>query len=182
MTAGEKIFYDLFCAKGYTIQIPKNNTSKSPDFGVYHGQNLLCWCEVKDKEDIDNEYFRCPGKKIPDEVKIILTKIYEAHKQFVAVNPDHSKPNILAFHCDRIGMSQNDVLDAVFGYVEYEGGHRLYREAKGDADARTMTIKYDIDVFLFHKNGELSILYNITYFPESILKSIGIKSGRCSIL
>lgn len=153
MTDGELIFKVLFEEKGYIVErFNKHLIKQSPDFKVFLNNQLLFYCEVKDIEDLNREYFET-DKKIPDEVSIILQKVYDANKQFISINPQHKVPNILAFNCKRLGMDANDLHDAILGYAEYGNDElKLFRTHRGKVDERLKNNVPQIDVFIFYNS------------------------------
>src|SRR5580692_9805742 len=87
--------------------------SKTPDYRVFKGADLVSYCEAKhvqhddwlDKKLAEAQPLQLVGGPRPDPVfNRLTTHIHTAHKQFIAVNPDHDYPNILVFansdaHC-----------------------------------------------------------------------------------
>ena len=174
VTSGESVYRNLLEEKGYKLALfNKKIKMKSPDFKVFFNEELLFYCEVKDIEDLDDKYFQ-EDLEIPDEITIILNKIREANKQFKSVNPNHAFPNVLAFHCKRIGMDANDLHDTILGYIDYSDGHKLYRRHRGPIENRLSEESIIIDTYIFHHDGidQYSCIYITSdgFYGETIHK------------
>jgi hypothetical protein len=90
---------------------------KTPDRRVYQGEEFAFYLEVK---EIDDVVTHSPGgDSILDRV---AARIHDAVKQFDAVNPDRTHPNVLAFVNRNSMCSALDLIEVMTGHRLLEGG------------------------------------------------------------
>jgi hypothetical protein len=109
LNTDEKRARDFLIRNGFEVKEftkEEKSKSKTPDFKVFKGRKLVFFCEVKtiDKDAwIEELKLKAPSNgKIFSErgdpkYNCISNKIYEAVKQFDAVNADQKYPNVLIF-------------------------------------------------------------------------------------
>lgn len=128
--------------RGFTVErFSKKETraGKTPDFRVSRNGEFLFYCEVKSSPEdrwLDEQLDSAsPGELVGgarnDPIFNRLTKdIYEAVKQFDAVNEDQRHPNVLVLvnHDDMCGF--NDLLGILTGnfYANDGTAHPIYRQ------------------------------------------------------
>lgn len=109
----------------------EQRAGKTPDFKVFRGRKLVFYCEVKNSERdswLDNQMEDAAkgeiigGFRADPTFNRLTAHIHKARKQFDAVNPDESYPNILVIHNedDHIGFS--DLLAVTTGNFYAESG------------------------------------------------------------
>ena len=82
----------FFASKGLDARALLKVQGKNPDFEIYLNGNFFAYSEVKSIIK-----YKWLGERHPPIWNSIQNKIHEARKQFSAVNPNHSHPNILMF-------------------------------------------------------------------------------------
>jgi len=110
---------------------------KRPDFEVFKGDTMEFYCEVKALTDADplaNHFVeKSPGIHVAEQFKIgdrsrqyrIAKNIHTAAKQFDAINPDLSYPNVLAFvNWDDL-CPLVDLRDLLVGCIDKVNGVRV---------------------------------------------------------
>jgi hypothetical protein len=113
MTTSEQLVADFLLARGFTPErFSKDETrepgQKTPDFRVLRHGEFAFYCEVKETTDadplddhsveVDDGVFVAEQIHINDDSRAnrFSAIIRKAAKQFIAVNPDHVYPNVLA--------------------------------------------------------------------------------------
>jgi hypothetical protein len=162
MTRDEKLVANFLASKGLRAEEfskKEKAQSKTPDFRVFHGQDLALICEVKSLSR--DERF---GLHPDPTLNRLSNKIYEAAKQFVAVNQDFAHPNVLAFvnHDSSIGIT--DLREALTGELVLEGGQR-FSTSKKISEGRIREKKGKIHLYLWIDviNGQIKDfgIYNL---------------------
>lgn len=111
MNADEQQIADFLKSKGllpeeFTKEEKQN--SKTPDFRVLKDNKLAFFCEVKSISADESVAW----STILDGIS---NKIHEAVKQFDAVNPHLTYPNVLAFVNHDESCKSNDLINAITG-------------------------------------------------------------------
>jgi hypothetical protein len=131
---------------------------KTPDYRVFKEADFVVYCEAKhvqhddwlDKKLAESRPLQLVGGLRPDPIFNRLTAhIHTAHKQFIAVNPDHAHPNILMFYnSDRHCSFTGDLLGVLTGNFYGEGGvvDPIFKEF---SDGRIKYEKMTIDVYVW---------------------------------
>lgn len=174
MTAGEFFYKEQFNKAGYEVlKLPEGETPV-PDYQLTKGKQVFAYCEVKDI------LISCSNahSAVQEVVKVMKT-IQNGAKQLRSYNKEHKIPNILAIFCDRIGMDANDLHDAIFGYVNYRNGDKVYRRYIPGAEDKMREYAGELDIILFYNNkiNAFSEIYNTDKFSEEYLKSLNILFG-----
>lgn len=141
MNADEATIAGILTARGLAPErFPDEEAceGKRPDFRIHHNGALIFYCEVKsvseDRWLAEHVAAAPPGTIVgggrPDPIFNRLTDdIHTAVKQFDAVNPDLTEPNVLAFvNHDRL-CDLGDLLAILTGDLFAEDGsrHPIYR-------------------------------------------------------
>jgi hypothetical protein len=125
-----------FSVERFTQQEMRNR--KTPDYRVTRSGKLFGFCEVKDTEK-DKWLYNClinakqgenAGGLRQDLIFNRLTAhIHNAKKQFNAVNPNGTYPNILVFYNEDEQSGFDDLLSVTTGnfYAEGEAAFPIYR-------------------------------------------------------
>ena len=109
---------------------------KTPDFKVYLDGDLCFYCEEKTFTDPSNFYDEVSRKgfcvKMDDgqtKTNRLVHVIESAGDQFLAVNPAHNVPNILALVCFDEAFSVDDIVELFKGYAfaDIDGAGRSIR-------------------------------------------------------
>lgn len=105
---------------------------KTPDYRVFQRSDLVAYCEAKHVQNDDwleeqlkgTRPLQIVGGPRPDPIPNRLTShIHTAHKQFIAVNPNHDLPNILVLaNSDRACTFHGDLIGVLTGNFYSEGG------------------------------------------------------------
>jgi hypothetical protein len=141
-----ELFFENHALKISRFSKSEMRRGKTPDFKVHSdsSNDLLFYCEVKSiKKDewLDTQIAAVPPGEIAgglrkDPIFNRLTDdIYEASKQFDAVNPDLAFPNVLAFVNHDSGCGFLDLIAVLTGNAMTEGSgaipiYRLYSEGR----------------------------------------------------
>jgi hypothetical protein len=132
--------------------------SKTPDYRVFKDADLVSYCEAKhvqhddwlDKKLAEAQPLQLVGGPRPDPVfNRLTTHIHTAHKQFIAVNPDHVYPNILVFaNSDSHCTFASDLRGVLTGNFYGAGGvvEPIFKEF---SDGRIKYEKMTIDVYVW---------------------------------
>lgn len=123
--------------------------SKTPDFKIFIENCLTLYCEVKEI----NEDERPDGVLHDNTYNIVSDCINESSKQFIAVNPDHTLPNILAIYSRRMGTDIQDFKFAFEGVLESDKGIR-WPFLKHVSEGRIKDRKLEIDLCIWYDEFE----------------------------
>ncbi len=154
MIRDEKLVADLLESKGLRAEEfskEEKKRSKAPDFRVFDEHVLAFFCEVKSL--FGSNWF---GGARPDPTyNRVSQKIYEAVKQFNAVNPHLDYPNVLVFVNHYKGSYVKDLRFVCEGGVKTDSGrwlpiYRKFSEGRIRDKKRRIHLYIWIDVF----NGE----------------------------
>jgi hypothetical protein len=116
----------------------ERRTSKTPDFRVFEGHDLVLFCEVKaidrdrwlDRQLTDAPPMTIVGGARPDPTFNRLTQdIHEAVQQFDAINPELRYPNVLIFVNHEAQCDFQDLVAVTTGQFFADSGKRypIYR-------------------------------------------------------
>jgi hypothetical protein len=143
---GEKVVKEYFEKLGLIPKKIKEGDTKTPDYAVYDSNNLLFFCEEKTLEYIDFK-----GWENDSSRNKISKHIYEAIKQFKAVNSEHKVPNILVFNNYDPMNNPHDLFTTLTGYaISVENVKiKLHKVGRIEKDLDL------IDLFLWFENGQL---------------------------
>lgn len=170
-----------FVPKRFSKQEKKN--SKTPDFSVFKGKELLFFCEVKSsRDDFLNDLLNNaePGEIVggarndPTHNRI-SNDINKASKQFLAVNPGHDHPNVLAsVNYDR-NSDFMDIINVASGnFIDDEGRHHpIYKKY---SEGRTKEALEIIDLIVWFNGVSTQEKYFFT------MKNINQHQHICEIL
>lgn len=136
---------------------------KTPDFRVYRGDTLTCYCEVKSIEEdtwLDEQLEgAAPGEIVGgarnDPVfNRLTTDIDIAAKQFDAVNPNADVPNILALVNHDSMCDELDLIGVVTGKFLADDGtaHRIYQKF---SEGKIKSAKFRIHLFCWIEEGRV---------------------------
>lgn len=128
---------------------------KTPDFRVFHDEELKFYCEVKSVEKdtwLDKKLNAAtPGEIVggfrDDPVFNRLTDdIHKAVAQFLAVNPDTAIPNVMVFVNHDSMCDEQDMIAVLTGQFLADDGtaHRIYAKF---SEGRIKYEKYAIHLF-----------------------------------
>ena len=95
MSPDEAAVAEFLAAKGLIVNLfskEELQSSKTPDFRVYIGENFAFYCEVK-----SIRAGKTDGLKSDPIFNRLTNDIHLAAKQFHSVNPSNEVPNVLAF-------------------------------------------------------------------------------------
>lgn len=131
--------------------------SKTPDFRVFKARELVLYCEAKhaqreewlDKLMTAAEPLELVGGLRGDPVfNRLCGHIHEAAKQFNAVNPNRTHPNVLFLTNSDIHSDIYDLTAVLDGNFRGSDGelHPIYRQY---SEGRIKTEKYTIDLYLW---------------------------------
>ncbi len=131
--------------------------SKTPDFRVYRGAEMACFCEVKsaaEDEWLDRQLNSAPtgtlvgGARNDPIYNRIENKIHEAIKQFDAVNPSQAHPNVLVLVNHDKHANRFDLEAVLIGSIPVQGGGRL-RGFTNYSHGRIRDEKFRIHLYLW---------------------------------
>ncbi|RQD73624.1 MAG: hypothetical protein D5R97_09100 [Candidatus Syntrophonatronum acetioxidans] len=109
---GESIVKNYLEGKGLRVlKIPERDI-KTPDFEVFHEEELLFYLEEK---TLEPKPFK--GKGIDPLYNSIAKHLYEATRQFKGINPDKNVFNVLSFTNKDPARSVNDLFITLTGFV-----------------------------------------------------------------
>ena len=131
---------------------------KTPDFRVLKEGELVTYCEAKHvqqdtwPDDLLEtvQPLEVVGGPRPDPIFNRLTAhIHTAHKQFIAVNPNHDLPNVLVFaNSDKQCTYKGDLLAVLTG--NFYGDHGEVEHIFGQfSDGRIKFEKMTIDAYVW---------------------------------
>ncbi|HSW11840.1 MAG TPA: hypothetical protein VLI06_03300 [Solimonas sp.] len=121
----------------------ERRSGKKPDFRVLKGGAFAFFCEVKSIEADD-----VVGLRNDPIFNRLADDIHTAVKQFDAVNPDRTYPNVLAFVNHDSACGPPDLIGVTTGQFVSEGGrlHKIYTQY---SDGRIKDEKKRIDLFIW---------------------------------
>jgi hypothetical protein len=130
---------------------------KTPDFRVFKDEELALFCEAKhieqdewlDKQLKNALSAELVGGSRPDPIHNRLsTRIHDAAKQFNAVNPGHSYPNVLIFANSDRQCAVDDLRSVLTGNFHVRGGadEPIYKQY---SEGRIREEKFTIDLFVW---------------------------------
>lgn len=136
---------------------------KTPDFRVFRGDALACYCEVKSIEEdtwLDEQLeAAAPGEIVGggrnDPVfNRLTTDIDLAAKQFDAVNPNAEVPNILALVNHDSMCDELDLIGVTTGKFLADDGtaHRIYTKF---SEGKIKSAKFRIHLFCWIEEGRI---------------------------
>jgi len=133
----EEVVRQFLAERGLRAEKIPTAEGKRPDFEVYQGDTQEFFCEVKELTDADplEDHFveTAPGIQVAEQFKVgdrsrqyrIAKCIHTAVKQFDAINPDLTHPNVLAFvNWDDL-CPLADLKDLLVGGVDMDSGMRV---------------------------------------------------------
>lgn len=136
----------------------KNETraGKTPDFRVMDDVRLFAYCEVKSPRDewLDEQIDQAePGEIVgrprPDPIfNRLSTMVGKAAKQFNAVNPERSVPNILAIVNHDDASHPGDLLETLTGFFHADNGTR-HPTMRHVSEGRLREAKDLIDLYVW---------------------------------
>lgn len=135
----------------------EQKSRKTPDFKVFDGDELVFYCEVKGMRE-DEEFEQMLAAAPPGVVVAkggndptynrVASKIHEASKQFDAVNPDRTTPNVLFLVNDDDASDHRDLMAVVTGGLPCEDGSWFWGFRKY-SEGRIAGSKRRIDLFVW---------------------------------
>lgn len=139
---------------------------KTPDFRVFHGEELKFLCEVKSVENdtwLDKKLDAATSGEIvggfrKDPVFNRLTDdVRTAVAQFLAVNSDAAVPNVMVFVNHDPMCDEQDMVAVLTGQFLADDGttHRIYAKF---SEGKIKNEKYAIHLFCWVENGCLRAL------------------------
>jgi len=139
---------------------------KTPDFRVFHGEELKFYCEVKSVEKdtwLDKKFdAAAPGEIVgglrDDPVFNRLTDdIHKAVAQFLAVNPGAAVPNVMVFVNHDSMCDDQDMFAVLTGQFLADDGtaHRIYAKF---SEGRIKNEKYAIHLFCWAEKERICAL------------------------
>jgi hypothetical protein len=153
--ADHLIVQDFFDARGLIADpIPEPKASKTPDFAIRRGAEVVAFCEVKSPQDIFTErvhdaitHVTQTGERIGGIIEIgygndyrqsrcIAKAAKKAALQFDSVNPTHSIPNILMIVNHDAHSNDEDFSEALIGYFR---GVRTGKALRDEISQMTLT-------------------------------------------
>jgi large subunit ribosomal protein L30 len=131
--------------------VAERNEGKTPDFRLLKDGEVCGFCEMKaPKDDFVFENPR-PGETAMRENLPFYRKlgghVRKAAQQFDAVNPNHTRPNILAFVNHAPDIARRDLHATITGLTAGDG-KRLFMLSR-DAQDRTLEAARKVDLFLW---------------------------------
>jgi hypothetical protein len=144
-------------------------SGKTPDFQVFKAASLEFFCEVKtiDKDDsLDNDLDAVSSGDIAggtrnDPVFNRLTDdIHKAAKQFIAVNPNSQRPNVLVFVNHDAMCDERDMASVLTGQFLTANG-TAYSIYSKFSEGRIKDEKFDIHLFCWVEQNQFrSLIFN----------------------
>ncbi len=167
MIKDKKLVADFLESKGLRAEEfskEERTRSKTPDFRVFHEQDFAFFCEVKSlsKDDWLDRLLEVVGPgtivgggRNDPTYNRVSKKIYEAVKQFDAVNQDLVHPSVLVFVNHDKHSGSRDLWSVYEGDLITEDGHR-YPIFRKFSEGRIMDKKRRIHLFIWidYLNGE----------------------------
>lgn len=173
-----------FDGKGITLESYHDavlKRGKSPDFKLFKNGELVGFCEVKSPRD-DFVFERpAPGKfKIRENLPFyrkLGSHIKHAALQFDAVNPDHDRPNILAFVSHTPDIARRDLHATIAGLPAPEPGKRVFMLGrKMQEQVLDAARKVDLILWIDAETGTLQhVSVNGAAHQADALDLIGLK-------
>ncbi|MEK8212587.1 MULTISPECIES: hypothetical protein [unclassified Paenibacillus] len=152
MNISETVFAEYFRAlnyEPYRYTKQEMRLSKTPDLKIFIEGILSMYCEVKEI----NEDERQDDIQHDNTYNIVSDCIYGSSKQFLAVNPAHNQPNILAIYSRRTGTDIQDFKITYEGVLETEKGER-WPFLKNVSEGRIKKMKTEIDLCIWYDEFE----------------------------
>jgi hypothetical protein len=131
--------------------VAEQNAGKKPDFKLLKNGQVCAFCEMKSPKD--DFVFESPNpgeeairKNLPYHRKL-AGHIRKAAQQFEAVNPDHNRPNIMAFITHAPEIERRDLQATIAGLTAGDG-RRLFMLSQENQE-RTLEAARKVDLFLW---------------------------------
>ena len=147
----------LYCQRFSKSEIKKG---KTPDYRVFRSDQFEFFCEVKEIKKDD----WAQGLRNDPIFNRLTDDIHTAVKQFDAVNPDNSSPNVLAFVNNDRMCGSLDLIGVLTGGLLLEGGGmaEIYQKfskgrIKNEKDRINLYLWYDsfkANKVLFNQNND----------------------------
>ncbi|MCI0724328.1 MAG: hypothetical protein L0338_35995 [Acidobacteria bacterium] len=160
MNLGERAALDFFTSYGMRAERfskEEIGRTRTPDFRVFKGQQLVSYCEAKhvrqddwlDNQMTDARPLEIAGGAHPDPIfNRLTTHIHEAAGQFEAVNPTRDHPNILVFaNSDRL-CKFLDLIRILTGN-EYTDTGEVEPIFTQYSEGRIRTEKHKVDLYVW---------------------------------
>jgi hypothetical protein len=140
----------FFAARGLKAEQIPETTTKTTDFKILRGGDVIALCEVKSPQDVFVERVENAIHKVPPgqiggiiehgassrQYRCMERAATKAAEQFNAVNPSRNVPNILMVVNHDTVSYESDFVEAVTGYVEGLGyGPKSLRASIPEIDA-----------------------------------------------
>jgi hypothetical protein len=133
----------FFTSRGLTVERIREGTTKTPDFRLRRGSEVVGFCEVKSPQDIFVERAERAVNDGAGQLSGVVERGFtsrqyrcidraarKAAEQLRAANPSHSVPNILMVVNHDNYAVEEDFAEAITGYFK---GQRVIAETVRDA-------------------------------------------------